>query len=80
MQRERTLADYQWKPIASIHEDYGPCVLVNLLEDPGYLEIGSSIDVGFDESRWTHFVPVPTLLTVDAERLIEEIGVPHVAR
>lgn len=49
-----------WRPISEIHEDYGPCILVNI-EDPGYMEIGSNLDLDFDASEWTHFHPVPDM-------------------
>ena len=49
-----------WRPIAEIHEDYGPCVLMNT-DDPAYMEIGSNLDIGFDESRWTHFAQISVL-------------------
>lgn len=68
-----SITDYQWRPIREIHEDFGPCVVVHLIEDPCYLEVHWSTEVDFDEAHWTHFVKVPTLLTVDAERLIEEM-------
>ena len=63
---------YSWQPISEIHEDYGPCVLVNV-DDPGHMEIGSNLDVDFDESQWTHFVPVPALgQEEDYERMNKE--------
>jgi hypothetical protein len=65
---------YQWRPISEIHEDYGPCVLIHIVDDPGYLEIGSNLNIDFDESAWTHFAQVPKLSTDEAERLIEEMN------
>ena len=68
----KELDQYRWRPISEIHEDYGPCVLMNI-EDAGYLEIGSNLDLDFDESLWTHFSEVPKLSTEEGERLIEEM-------
>jgi hypothetical protein len=62
------LAQYRWRPISEIHEDYGPCVLMRI-DDPGYLEVGSSLDPDFDEREWTHFTEVPKLTGEEAERL-----------
>lgn len=63
------LGHYRWRPISEIHEDYGSCVLMHL-EDPGYLEIGTNLDVGFDESQWTHFTEVPKLSHTEAQELL----------
>lgn len=59
---------HSWRPIAQIHEDYGPCVLINL-NDPGYIEIGSNLNTEFDESQWTHFTQISELTTNEADRL-----------
>lgn len=67
------LAHYKWRPIADIHEDSGPCVLMNLA-DPGYLEIGSNLNADFDESLWTHFAEVPKLSTKEAVALAQAMG------
>lgn len=65
------LAHYKWRPIAEIHEDFGPCVLMNIfgLEDA---ELGSSMDNDFDALRWTHFAEAPKLSNEDGERLLAE--------
>lgn len=51
-----------WRPIAEIHEDFGPCVLINF-RDCGYQQIGSNVDSDFDAKRWTHFAKLPLLTT-----------------
>lgn len=63
------LKPYQWRPISEIHEDLGSCVLIDI-EDPGYQEIGSNLDSGFDPTRWTHFAEVPKLTGKQALELI----------
>jgi len=63
---------YRWRPIEELHEDFGPCVLINI-EDPGYLEIGSNVNIDYDESLWTHFTKITPLLTEEAEKMIEEL-------
>lgn len=68
-----TLAHYKWRPIYEIHEDYGPCVLMNL-SDPGGLEIGSNLNTDWDESRWTHFAEVPKLTIAEAKELGNAAG------
>lgn len=65
----KVLAQYAWRPIDKIHEDYGPCVLMNI-NDPGYQEIGSNLNTDFDESKWTHFAEVPKLTNEQAEELM----------
>jgi len=62
------LAHYKWRPIADIHEDYGPCVLMRI-DDPGYLEVGSNLDKDFNETGWTHFAEVPKLTIEEADDL-----------
>lgn len=59
---------YRWRPIAEIHEDLGPCVLIRL-DDPGYMEVGSNLDEDFNETGWTHFAEVPKLMNDEAEQL-----------
>lgn len=66
-----TLAPYRWRPIDQIHEDFGPCVLMHI-NDPGHLNLGSNLDLDFDESQWTHFAEVPKLTHEEAERLKTE--------
>lgn len=61
----------RWRPISEIHKDYGPCVLMNLA-DPGHLEIGSNVDLNWDDTQWTHFAQVPRLTTKEAERMALE--------
>jgi len=60
---------YHWRPIGEIHEDYGPCVLINL-KDPGYQEMGSNLDTDFDESLWTHFTQITPLTHEEARELL----------
>lgn len=62
---------YCWRPIRELHEDYGPCVIMNI-EDPGYLEVASANDCEFDESRWTHFSQIVPLGCEEAERMKAE--------
>lgn len=62
---------YRWRPIAELHEDYGPCVLMHI-PDPGYLEIGTNTDIDFDESQWTHFSQITPLSIEDGERMLAE--------
>jgi hypothetical protein len=69
----KELDQYRWRPIAELHDDCGPCVLMNI-DDPGSLEIGSNLYAGFNESQWTHFAEVPKLSIDDAARLIEEMN------
>lgn len=73
----KLLAHYEWRPIAKIHEDFGPCVLMNI-NDPGYMEVGSNLSTDYDESKWTHFAEVPKLTSEQAEKLIlamdEQVG------
>lgn len=69
----KTLEDaLAWRPISEIHEDYGPCVCINLIRDQCYVEVHWCTEVEFNESDWTHFARVPQLLTENAERIIEE--------
>lgn len=65
---QKIQAHYRWRPIKEIHEDFGPCVLMDLFV-PGFLAIGSNIDVDFDEFQWTHFTEVPKLTNEEAEEL-----------
>ena len=57
-----------WRPIGEIHEDMGPCIAIRI-DDPGYMEIVSALDLDFDETEWTHFVEVPKLSDEEAKRL-----------
>lgn len=69
----KTLEDAMaWRLISEIHEDYGPCVCINLIRDQCYVEVHWCTEVEFNESDWTHFARVPQLLTENADRLIEE--------
>lgn len=61
---------YKWRPISEIHEDCGPCVLINLIEDGSHVEIGHVGDADFQIERWTHFAESPKLTTEEAEILI----------
>lgn len=68
------LADrYRWRPISEMHEDYGPCVLINIY-DPGDLEIGNNLCLDWDESRWTHFSQLVPLTQEQAQKMIDEMG------
>lgn len=60
----------QWHPIEEMHEDDGPCVVIDM-EDPGMLAIGHVCDIERDWEEWaTHFVKLPRLTEEDADRLI----------
>ena len=61
----------KWRPISEIHEDFGPCVLIDI-DDPGHMGIGNNLDPDFDESGWTHFAEAPKLTSEEAERLKRE--------
>ena len=65
-----------WRPIAEIHEDYYPCVLMNIA-DPTDLVVGGNIDADWDVKLWTHFAMVPRLSIEQAERL--EASMPQPA-
>lgn len=64
----------QWRPIAKMHEDHGPCIVLNI-EDAGYQEIAHVCDTDFDQVlEWaTHFAPAPKLTNEQVEKLIEEM-------
>jgi hypothetical protein len=70
---KKQLADFQkfyrWRRISEIHEDYGPCNVINLINDPGLVEVHSSNETDFDESEWTHFTKITPLKTEDADRM-----------
>jgi hypothetical protein len=38
------------------------------VDDPGFLEIGSNLDLDFDASLWTHFVPVSKFRLTEIRR------------
>lgn len=59
---------YRWRPISELHEDFGPCVLMDYI-DPGYLEIGSNMDTDFNASDWTHFSQIVPLSHEDHEQM-----------
>lgn len=68
-ERER----HQWRPIAEMHEDHGPCVVMDI-DDPGRLEIGHVCDIERDWEEWaTHFAPVPPLTSEQADSLAAAI-------
>jgi len=71
---QKQLKHYEWRPISQIHEDYGPCVLMDI-EDPGYLEVSSNLDTDLDESQWTHFAEVPKLTNEQADDLLAAMAV-----
>lgn len=60
---------YRWRTIAEFHEDYGPCVVINI-EDPGHLEIEWVTSLDYDESLWTHFSQIAPLSNEEAELMI----------
>lgn len=62
-------ARHRWRPIAEIHEDYGPCILMNI-EDPGYLEIGNCTNTDWGESQWSHFSQITSLTCEEAEEML----------
>ena len=66
------LGECAWRPISEIHEDHGPCVVMDI-SAAGYREITHVCSLDFDESRWTHFAPIPSMTHEDAERLIAEM-------
>lgn len=70
--REKELAQYHWRPIAEIHEDFGPCVVIDI-NDPGCFSLEWVTDLDFDEDDWTHFAVSPRLTNEDAERLKAEM-------
>lgn len=69
---EEYRAHFQWRPISEIHEEFGPCVVINL-RDPGDLAIGSNIDTDWDDKRWTHFARIPPLDHDHAAALLAEM-------
>lgn len=64
----KELNQYAWRPISEIHEDYGTCVLINLME-AGCMELGSNLDKDFNEQDWTHFAQAPKLTLEQADEL-----------
>ncbi len=63
---------YRWRPISEIHEDYGDCVLVNINTDCGNLQVGSNLNLDFDESEWTHFTRFASIGQVEYERMRDD--------
>lgn len=59
---------FTWRPISEIHEDYGPCVLMNI-NDPGDMRVGNNLDLDFDPIRYTHFTQFAMLGQEEFERL-----------
>ena len=74
-----TRVEHEWRPISEIHEDFGSCVLMQI-DDPGHVAIGSNLDLDWDESKWTHFAPVPHLTTEQAESLKAAMRAPGAGR
>ncbi len=61
----------RWRPISEMHEDHGPCVVMDI-EDPGRLEMGHVCDVERDWEEWaTHFAPILPLTNEEADALLE---------
>ena len=52
-------ARYCWRPISELHEDFGPCVGINI-NDPGYIVIVHTCDIEPDElvTHFTRFAPL----------------------
>lgn len=69
---ESSLARHRWRPIDEIHEDLGPCILVNIA-DCGEMAIGSNLDLDFDITQWTHFAELPVLGQAEYERMRKDI-------
>lgn len=65
-----------YRPIAEMHEDHGPCVVIDI-EDPGRMAIAHvcQLSPSFDEVlEWaTHFAPAPSLTSEQAEDLIAQM-------
>jgi hypothetical protein len=59
---------YRWRPIAELHEDYGPCVLIDINE-PGSMALGHKLGIWFDAEDWTHFTQITPLSKEEAEIL-----------
>lgn len=64
----------KWRPIAEIHEDYCPCVAIDI-HDPGNVAVVDIRDEDYDDSDWTHFALLPLLTNEMAEAMVE--GTPH---
>ncbi len=66
---------YRWRPIAELHEDFGPCVGMDI-NDPGYLVIVHANDTEFDENV-THFTRFAPLTNEQVEKMRAEMpGAP----
>ena len=69
-----SLDRYRWRSISELHEDYGTCLLLDVNDEDGNnLALGSNLDVGFDEKKWTHFSPITPLSQEEAERLRKQM-------
>ena len=55
---------HKWYPISELHEDFGPCVLLNI-NDPTCMQIKSNLDLDFIESEWTHFCRIPLIASIE---------------
>lgn len=69
---------YRWRPIAELHEDYGPCVVMNI-EDTGRLEVWSNMQTDYEELEWTHFSQIVPLGQEEYENLREAMNDTQVA-
>ncbi len=58
---------YRWRPIVELHEDFGPCVGINI-HDPGYLVVVHANDVEQDEFV-THFTRITSLTCEEVEKM-----------
>jgi len=64
---------YRWRPIGEMHEDYGPCVVIDI-RDPGRLAIGHVCDVDRDWEEWaTHFTRITPLSNEEADVMLAEL-------
>lgn len=69
---EKLEARARWRPISEMHEDFGECILVNVLKDTGYMEFGNNLSLNWDAAKWTHFAQVPLLGQNEYERMRDE--------
>lgn len=65
------LERYRWRPITEMHEDFGPCVLINI--NHRSIDLGNNLSPWYDESDWTHFTQITPLTTEQAEKLKAEM-------
>lgn len=63
----------RWRPIAEIHEDYGPCVVIDI-RDPGNLAVAEVCDDEWVLADWTHFAPIPSLTHEEAAEMLAALS------